>query len=172
MVKVFKRTHTNNMVGSEMYDDGFPNNSDEEEDKFYDQDPDKHFAQDHDSPNLESPRPSKDFREERVFRVNRKVDCEEDVEPACEDSPDIPNEISPGMSRKASSNTSQRDYEVIGDHLVRDTITPKNKPKESFKGNDNMLQRKYTQEQPKYAKTDKGFSEISQLKKKNLSVIV
>lgn len=157
-----------------MYDNGFPDSpSDEEEEKV---DYDKHFnLEEGEYPNLDSPRMTNDIKIDRTFKVNRKVDNDQEEEwnIAAEEDPEIPNETSPGIDRKASTSTSQGDYEVIGDHVVRDTIVMKNKPSEDCKENFGVsYHRKYSIEPQKLAKTDKGYSEISQLKKKNLSVMV
>lgn len=79
MVKRFKRQHTSNMVGSEMYDNGFPDShSDEEEEKV---DYDKHFnLEEGEYPNLDSPRMTNDIKIDRTFKVNRKVDNDQEEE--------------------------------------------------------------------------------------------
>lgn len=166
-----------------MYDDGFQNSNSDEEDKedkqrekelFRDDDDDNvRFNDSPASPNIESPRPTNDFQKDRTFKVNIKPhnDEDENISPWRDEEPEIPNEISPGMHRKASSNTSQGDYEVINNHTIRESLTMKNKPSEDAKM-PHKSRRMRSQDTVKFAKTDKGFSEISQLNKKNLSVKV
>jgi hypothetical protein len=178
-VNKFKGVHTSNLVGSEMYDDGFPNsNSDEEDDNHYGEfniKEEEKFDPEAEYPNIDSPRLTVDIKKDRTFKTNNKTnDLDgEELEVANEDEPEVPNEISPGMYRKHSSNISQGDYELIGDHAVRETLTMKNKPSEDNKENINHWYKKKSMNMGvKYEKTQKGYSEISQMDRKTLSVIV
>ena len=156
-----------------MYDDGFQF-SDNEEEKT----PEVEQSRDYEEaeyPNIDSPRLTNDIRKDRTLKINRKIDNEPDSEDHVEheDSPDIPNESSPvDFKRKASSNSSRGDYEVIGDNLIRETLTMKQKMSEENKENIQRSHSMKNSDPAKYAKTDKGYSELSQLKKKNLSVLV
>jgi len=179
MVKKFRLEHTSNLVGSEMYDDGFPNsNSDEEVENEVDFKEESKYEEhgDADYPNIDSPRLTIDLKKERSFHVKTKtveVD-EENVETsAVEEEPIVPNEISPGMHRKLSSTNSQNEYEVIGDNAVRHSLSMKSKPSGRLQESGDMKPAKtFSGIGVKYSRTDKGYSEISQMDRKSLSVIV
>jgi len=172
LLNKFKRRHTANTIGSEMYDDELNNyNSNEEENKYQQyQDQEQNFDPQHDSsdfPNIDSPRLTDEIRQTRTLTINNNPDLDEgEIPQNSEESPEVPNENSSiGFIRKASSNTSQGDYEVIGDNIIRNTIPLKrNESEERDYQNPSKIFISYTSDNTKYAKTDKGFSEISQLK--------
>lgn len=212
MVNVFKRRHTSNLIGSEMYDDGFNHDTNSDDEVKQEQDADQyrrnygdddqvrqdfddfdanHYDQNEevnnkeeekdedfgDYPHIDSPRLSNDFKKDRTFKVNRKLDNEsdEDYNVGSEREPEIKNLPNPTMDRKASSSTNNGDYEVIGDHPVRETISMKKRDSLDSKNRVSQSTKsihKYIQDLPKYAKTQKGYSDISQLAKKNLSALV
>ena len=176
MVKQFKRRHTSNLVGAEMHDDGFPNNSNSDEDYQYEK-KEETFNNDEDEyPNLDNPSISKDFTKDRSLKLNNKMsdDIDEDsYNVGCENEPKI-NPPNITMDRKASSNsTSNGDYEVIGEQIPRNSAIKKSKFSEEDKENRKLpIKKSLTTKVPTYSKTDKGFSELSNCKKENLSAKV
>lgn len=144
-----------------MFDESFQeNNSDEEEKKNYSEE--RYHEEESDYPNVDSPRLTNEFKRDRTLVTNSNPAEDDHGYIPNEESPEIPNESSPAaLKRRGSSNTSQADYEVIGDNSVRNTL----QKKKSFemKGDFDHPHRSKTEIQ-KFAKTDKGFSEISQQK--------
>lgn len=168
------------MIGSEMYDEGFQNSNSDEEDKNqefeFGQEDEVQYNQPEDLeyPNIDSPKVTKDMQKNRTLIYNKKIDSDGECSFEPEESPEIPNESSPlELKRKQSSNLSQNDYEVIGENSVRETITLRKMDSENKKDNiGNKKSQIYNSDSIKSARTDKGYSEISQMKKKNLSVLV
>jgi hypothetical protein len=169
------------MVGSEMYDDGFGNSNSDEDNKNQEFDfgpsDENHYnkPEDLDYPNIDSPRVTMDLRKDRTLVFNSKLGTEGECSYDPDESVmDIPNESNPmELKRRLSSVNSQADYEVIGDNLVRETITLKRAESENNKENIGHKKiERYNSDTIKVSRTDKGFSEISQMKKKNLSVLV
>lgn len=163
-----------------MYDDGFKDDNSEGEDNKYDHNQeqdhifDPQFEESEDL-NVDSPRLPNDIQNNITIKINKTPDLEDgEIAHISEQSPEIPNESSPvGFNRKASSNMSQGDYEVIGENIIKETNPLKrNEGEEETDQIQSTMCMSYTSDNAKYVKTDKGFSEISQLKKKNLSVTV
>jgi hypothetical protein len=169
------------MVGAEMYDDGFGNSNSDEDNKNqefeFEPADEGHYSkpEDLDYPNIDSPKVSMDLRKDRTLIFNKKLgtegECSYDPD---ETMMDIPNESSSlELKRRLSSVNSQADYEVIGDNSVRETITLKRAENENNKENiGNKKFERYNSDTYKVSRTDKGYSEISQMKKNNLSVLV
>ena len=154
-----------------MYDDGYETQNDDSrvEDR-------NNINDEMDYPNIESPRLTNEILRERMIIPNRKFDrdSDEDYNVGTELEPEITNIPNPTIERQESNSTNQGDYEIIGDNQWRDTVPLKAKFSEENKeeGRSMSLSWKYSLNIPLVAKTDKGFSEISQQKKKCLGALV
>lgn len=96
MVRTFKRQHTANTIGSEMFDDGLDNYQSDEEVKYEDHQY-QHKYEENDYPSIDSPRLTNDIRKTRTMKINKKDDCdaEGEIGDQSNESPEIPNEASP-----------------------------------------------------------------------------
>ena len=175
MVKQFRMRHESHFIDSGMYDDGYETMK---EDNWDGKQKRHSIADEMDYPNIESPRMTNEILKERMIIPNRKVnrDSDDDYNVGTELEPEITNVPNPTIERKDSNLANQGDYEIIGDNQWRNTAPLKAKFGEECKeGNRSMSMNvswKYSLNIPLVAKTDKGFSEISQQNKKSLGALV
>lgn len=164
--------HESFLIDSGMYDDGYETQNDDS----------IHEARntivndEMDYPNIESPRMANEIVRERMIVPNRKIDrdSDSDYNVGTENEPEITNIPNPTIERQESNSTNQGDYEIIGDNQWRNTVPFKAKFNEEIKEDSGNMRMscKYSLNIPLTAKTDKGFSEISQQKKKSLGAFV